>query len=132
MASPKTAAMDNGRKIARLFAEEITFADLYLTSRSGTATGVIRSDVYVGTVYSVSEDDDVPSGWDFVVCGLYGPSSRFYLDEGYLAMSVTGRWRALAAPEWGRTISVCLTLLRALPQRSPVSALTSSSFADSV
>lgn len=90
----QTKAMGNGARLTRLFETEQGWAPLYLTHTTGTASGRMHSDVYVGNVFIATEDDDMPAGWDLIVCGRYGPASGAYCVEGVIRPSGSG-WAAL-------------------------------------
>lgn len=74
-----TKAMDNATRLAALLNERVDAAHLYRTHRSGTAQGVVRRDVYVGTVRWVGEDD-IPSAPDGFEFSVGTPGTAFRID----------------------------------------------------
>lgn len=91
----QTKAMENGRQLARLMDEKSSTAHLYRTWFSGTASGMLHGDVYVGTL-RWAHDDDIPSPpdsplWEFSVSR--NPSGAYWI-EGWVGQTHEG-WHAL-------------------------------------
>lgn len=98
-----TKAKHNGKRLQKLAAGEFDSINLWRTEKTGTASGTLYRDVYVGTLRRIDITDSTefaPSNAEYSVDN-YGAHSHVWETLGWIYKNSDDSWTALVDTDYG-------------------------------